>query len=79
MMNVGEMPGVDDSKEMLKYVHHDRQELQMCFDFSLVSLSSDHDHFNPPQKWELKQVKDIITGWSTGLYDGGWWAMYLEK
>jgi glycosidase len=79
MMTVGEMPGTYDSKDILRYVHEDSKQLQMAFDFSLVSLSGDEDEYNLPQKWQLSQFKEIIAHWSEGMYDGGWWAIYLEK
>jgi len=79
MMNVGEAPGTYSTDEMIQYVHEDSQELQMAFDFALVSLSTDESDHEIPQKWQLTQFKEVVAHWSTGMYDGGWWAIYLEN
>ncbi len=98
MMTVGEMPGIYDVQNMLKYVQpgkanldlkprlafltpsrlSERQELQMAFDFALVSLDSGRRRKPDDKGWSLEQFKEVITRWNEGLYDG-WWAIYLEK
>ncbi len=50
----------------------------MAFDFALVNLDSVRSHRDDKKKWQLEEVKEIITRWCEGLYDG-WWAIYLEK
>ena len=73
------MPCTHDAKTVLEYVHKDRNELQMVFEFSLVDLDLSRGESYKPRKWELWELKKIIADWATGLYDGGWAAFYLEK
>ena len=74
-----QMPCTHDAKTVLEYVHKDRNELQMVFEFSLVDLDLSRGESYKPLKWELWELKKIIADWATGLYDGGWAAFYLEK
>lgn len=80
MMNVGEMPNTHTASKVLEYVHKDRNELQMVFDFVLVDLDHETERKTwKPRDWTLSEFKEIVARWATGLYDGGWAAVYMEN
>jgi hypothetical protein len=51
----------------MEYVHKDRKELQMVFEFSLVDLDLSRGETFKPRKWELWELKEIIADWATGV------------
>src|SRR5690606_27628207 len=71
ILTVGEMPGasVEDAK---LYTDPNRKELNMVFTFEHMDLDS-----GPGGKWNfkplrLRDLKENITQWLTGLYGVGW-------
>lgn len=78
IMTVGEMPGVT-VEEAKKYTNLERNELQMVFQFEHMDLDS-----GPGGKWDLKpldlrDLKQSITKWQTGLHGVGWNSLYLNN
>ncbi|MEN2769034.1 glycoside hydrolase family 13 protein [Ornithinibacillus xuwenensis] len=78
ILTVGEMPGasVEDAK---LYTDPSRNELNMVFTFEHMDLDS-----GPNGKWdlkplELKDLKDNITKWQTGLHGVGWNSLYMNN
>jgi oligo-1,6-glucosidase len=78
VLTVGEMPGasVEDAK---LYTDSERNELHMVFTFEHMSLDS-----GPHGKWDLKplQLRDLkenLTKWQTGLHGVGWNSLYLNN
>lgn len=78
LMTVGEF-GEATQDQVMAYVHEDRKELQMGFDFDLVRLNDKPRYGQVPDGYQLSQFKAILAKWNTGMYGGGWWANYLEK
>lgn len=78
--SVGEMPSVDDPKEILKAVGFDRGELNMIFHFEIVNMDSgDRGKFSP-KAWEVSTLKSIVDKWETFMIQNdGWNALYLEN
>ncbi|RSK47846.1 glycoside hydrolase family 13 protein [Bacillus canaveralius] len=78
IMTVGEMPGVTVDEAKL-YTGDDRKELDMVFQFEHVDLDS-----GPNGKWDLRpldlrDLKQSITKWQTGLNGEGWNSLYLNN
>ncbi|OAL36408.1 hypothetical protein AYO20_04304 [Fonsecaea nubica] len=79
--SVGEMPGVEDTKEILKAVGQDRGELAMVFQFDIVGMDVkpggikwDHQDFDP------RNLKHIVSKWqSFMLQNAGWNAVFMEN
>ncbi|CZR62401.1 probable alpha-glucosidase (maltase) [Phialocephala subalpina] len=78
--SVGEMPCVDDPKEILKAVGFGRGELNMIFHFEIVDMDiGDRGKFSPRQ-WKMSTLKDIVNKWQTFMIENdGWNALYLEN
>ncbi|WP_096274374.1 glycoside hydrolase family 13 protein [Paucisalibacillus globulus] len=78
ILTVGEMPGasVEDAK---LYTDPNRKELNMVFTFEHMDLDS-----GPGGKWNfkplrLRDLKENITKWQTGLHGIGWNSLYLNN
>ncbi|KAK0102911.1 hypothetical protein ONS96_005537 [Cadophora gregata f. sp. sojae] len=78
--SVGEMPGVDDPKDILDAVGFDRGELNMIFHFEIVNMDiGDKGKFSP-RKWEMSTLKSIVNKWQHFMIENdGWNALYLEN
>ncbi|EXJ87896.1 trehalose-6-phosphate hydrolase [Capronia coronata CBS 617.96] len=79
--SVGEMPGVFDTREIIKAVGQDRGELAMAFQFEIVNLDHAPGQIKwYPHKFQPKALKHIVAKWqSFMLQNGGWNAVYLEN
>lgn len=78
--SVGEMPEVDDPKEILDAVGFDRGELNMIFHFEIVNMDIGNLGKFSPREWKLSQLKDIVNRWQRFMIDNdGWNALYLEN
>ncbi|MGM0843764.1 MAG: glycoside hydrolase family 13 protein [Bacillota bacterium] len=78
VMTVGEMPGVNPEQARL-YTGKDRDELNMVFQFSHMSLDNGKNG-----KWDLKplylpDLKDNLTHWQTALEEDGWNSLYFNN
>ncbi|TYR76029.1 alpha-glucosidase [Rossellomorea vietnamensis] len=78
VMTVGEMPGVNPEQARL-YTGKDRDELNMVFQFSHMSLDNGKNG-----KWDLKplylpDLKENLTHWQTALEKDGWNSLYFNN
>ncbi|KIL46712.1 oligo-1,6-glucosidase [Jeotgalibacillus alimentarius] len=78
VMTVGEMPGVN-VEQAIEYTDASRDELQMVFQFEHMDLDS-----GPEGKWDLKpldlrDLKESISRWQTGLHGTGWNSLYMNN
>ncbi|WP_421381488.1 glycoside hydrolase family 13 protein [Bacillus salacetis] len=78
IMTVGEMPGVNPDQARL-YTGEDRDELNMVFQFSHMSLDNGKNG-----KWDLKplylpDLKENLTHWQTALEEDGWNSLYFNN
>lgn len=78
IMTVGEMPGVTVEQAKL-YTAEDRRELQMVFQVEHMDVDS-----GPGGKWDLKpwtlrELRDVLHKWQTGLAEEGWNSLYLNN
>lgn len=80
--SVGEMPGVYDTREILKGVGQDRGELAMAFQFEIVNMDVDG---SKGSKWyhrpfQPRELKGIVSKWNTFMIEnGGWNAVFMEN
>ncbi|EXK29275.1 trehalose-6-phosphate hydrolase [Fusarium oxysporum f. sp. melonis 26406] len=78
--SVGEMPAVQDPKEVIKSVGESRGELNMIFNFEIVDMDHGDGGKFSPRKWEMQDLKKIVNKWQTFMYKNkGWNALYLEN
>jgi len=78
VMTVGEGPGI--SKDVgLKYVGHDRGELNMIFHLDHMYLGGgEHGKFDPiPYGWP--EIKKIFQEWDDSMGDSGWISIFLDN
>ncbi|EXJ57538.1 trehalose-6-phosphate hydrolase [Cladophialophora yegresii CBS 114405] len=80
--SVGEMPGVTDTREILKAVGQDRGELAMAFQFDIVTMDIEP---GAGSKWEHRDfepraLKHVVAKWqSFMLENAGWNAVFMEN
>jgi len=78
--SVGEMPGVEDPKDILDAVGYDRGELNMIFHFEIVDMDIGEKGKFSPRKWEMSTLKSIVNKWQHFMIENdGWNALYLEN
>ncbi|KAI1001921.1 Alpha-glucosidase [Podosphaera aphanis] len=78
--SVGEMPHVNDPKEIINAVAFERSELNMIFHFEIVEMDfGDRGKFSPGQ-WKMPILKGIVNKWQKFMLNNdGWNALYLEN
>lgn len=59
--SVGEMPCVDDPKEILNAVAFDRGELNMIFHFEIVEIDIGSRGKFSPKPWQMSTLKSIVS------------------
>ncbi|KAJ4150923.1 hypothetical protein LMH87_011650 [Akanthomyces muscarius] len=78
--SVGEMPCVQDEKELIKAVGADRGELSMIFHFEFMELDHGVDGKFTPREFSLGELRKTVNKWQRIMYDNnGWNALYLEN
>ncbi|KAF5020535.1 hypothetical protein F66182_7434 [Fusarium sp. NRRL 66182] len=78
--SVGEMPAVEDPKEVIKSVGESRGEVNMMFHFEIVDMDHGDEGKFSPREWAMKDLKSIVNKWQTFMYQNqGWNALYLEN
>lgn len=78
-MTVGEMPFVDEEKEILKVVGH-AKELSMIFIFALVNIDSINSDRMTIRDWEPKEIKEMMNRWQRCMIDNdGWNSIFCEN
>ncbi|MGE7603257.1 glycoside hydrolase family 13 protein [Peribacillus sp. NPDC097675] len=78
LITVGEMPGVTP-EEALLYTGKDRNELHMVFQFEHMDVGSGPEGKWNNSKWELSDLKRILSKWQYGLEEGGWNSLYWNN
>jgi len=78
--SVGEMPCVEDPKEIIKVVGSDRGELNMIFQFEIHDMDHGPRGKFSPKQWDMSTLKQIIQKWQKFMIENdGWNALYLEN
>lgn len=78
IMTVGETSGVGP-EEALLYVHENRHEFNMVFQFEHMGIDSGIHGKWGLVPWRLDELKRIMSKWQTELYGKGWNALYLTN
>jgi oligo-1,6-glucosidase len=78
IMTVGEGPGIN-TEVGLKYVGHDRGELNMIFHLDHMFLG--HGEFGKfdPVPYDWSDVKRIFSDWDEAMGDSGWISIFLDN
>ncbi|KIW10526.1 hypothetical protein PV08_11490 [Exophiala spinifera] len=80
--SVGEMPGVSDTKEIIKAVRHDRGELAMVFQFDIVEMDIARDKGSKwfPAPFDPRELKRVTSKWNRFMIEHqGWSALFMEN
>lgn len=78
-ITVGEMPFVDDEKEIIRTVGASAEELRMIFIFDMVGIDNGHWRMTL-QDWKPKDLKRIISKWQNFMIDNdGWNSVFWEN
>ncbi|MBU3182991.1 glycoside hydrolase family 13 protein [Clostridium psychrophilum] len=78
IITVGETPNAN-TKQAMNYVGENRNELNMVFQFEHMDLGNGEDGKWSNGRFELIQLKKIMTKWQKGLEDGGWNSLYWNN
>lgn len=78
LITVGEMPGVNPDEALL-YTGKERGELHMVFQFEHMDLGGGPEGKWANSKWELTDLKRILSKWQVGLQEGGWNSLYWNN
>lgn len=80
VMTVGETPYVSASQLALDYVHPNRRELDMIFQWEHMDIDRVPDSLLKWKQWELPELKRIFSSWQQLMFQhGGWNSLYLEN
>jgi len=78
VMTVGEGPGI--SREVgLKYVGHDRGELNMIFHLDHMFLGHGPKGKFDPVSYGWPEIKEIFKAWDEAMGDSGWISIFLDN
>ena len=79
-MTVGETPYVSAGQQALNYVHPDRKEFSMIFQWEHMDIDRVPDTMLKWKPWKLSEFKEIIRSWQQVMYEnGGWNSVYMEN
>jgi oligo-1,6-glucosidase len=78
VFTVGEMPGVDVEDAVL-YTSENNHEVNMIFQFEHMEIDDCQGSKWNCKPWSLKDLKQIINKWQTGLEGKGWNSLYLNN
>lgn len=79
-MTVGESPRVLNKQQLLAFVGASQKELNMVFEFELAEIDSGMPCWKIPKKWQLTELKNIVSRSQSYLDDSdGWVTNYLEN
>ena len=79
VMTVGEMPGVD-VEQAKQYTGEDGDGLGMIFTFEHMNIDYSGgrwDLHEDYEAWDLRDLKEFVERWQTGLAEEGWNSNYL--
>ncbi|TVY58618.1 Alpha-glucosidase [Lachnellula cervina] len=78
--SVGEMPSVQDPKEILNAVAYDRGELNMIFNFEIVDMDIGDEGKFSRRPWTMSKLKGIVDKWQNFMINNdGWNSLYIEN
>ena len=75
-ITVGETPGVTP-EDAIRYAGFDTNEVNMVFQFELMNVGDGPQGKWTTQRFDLREVKEVITRWQQGLYNKAWNSLYL--
>lgn len=75
-ITVGETPGVTP-EDAVRYAGKDAREVNMVFQFELMNVGDGPQGKWTPKRFDLREVKTVITRWQEGLYNKAWNSLYL--
>lgn len=78
LITVGEMPGVSPDEAQL-FTGKERGELHMVFQFEHMDLGGGPEGKWSNKKWELSDLKRILSKWQIGLEEDGWNSLYWNN
>lgn len=76
IMTVGEGPGINLNNG-IKYVHEDRNELNMVFHFGHMFIHNGPGGKYDPIDIDLPTFKKVFNDWDEHLKEGGWGSIFL--
>lgn len=76
IMTVGEGPGINLNNG-IKYVHEDRNELNMVFHFGHMFIHNGPGGKYDPIDIDLPTFKKVFNDWDQHLKEGGWGSIFL--
>jgi len=78
LITVGETPvvTVDDAK---RYTGFNRNELNMVFQFEHMDIDNDGAEHWTDKRFNLVELKRILSKWQTDLYECGWNSLYWNN
>jgi alpha-glucosidase len=82
VMTVGEMPWMTDPKETRKVVGEGRGELDMIFQFDVITMDfGNNGRYSWPRKqWDLTTLKEAIEKWQVFMFENhGLWSPGKQK
>ena len=78
-ITVGEMPHVNDNKEILRTVGQNEKELNMIFIFDLVDVDNGATRMDV-KKFGAPDIRRIVTRWQKTMIDRcGWNSVFIEN
>lgn len=78
LLTVGETPLVTP-QDANQYASLDGKELSMVFQFELMNVDGGEDNKWTDRRYKVKDFKDIMTRWQTGMYNKGWNSLFLNN
>ena len=75
-ITVGETPGVS-IEDAVRYAGFNTNELHMIFQFELMEVGNGKNGKWTAKRYDLRDVKRIVTRWQEGMYGRAWNSQYL--
>ncbi|WP_410512841.1 alpha-glucosidase [Paenibacillus sp. BR2-3] len=79
IMTVGEADGVPLEEAASLYTDEENGKFNMIFQFDHMNLDSGSGGKWDVVPWKLRDFKDVMAKWQTGLHNKGWNTSYLEN
>ncbi|KAH8690615.1 glycoside hydrolase family 13 protein [Talaromyces proteolyticus] len=80
VMTVGETPYVPATQLALDYVHPDRKEFDMIFQWEHMDIDRVPGSLLKWKPWKLPELKKIFNCWQRLMFEnGGWNSLYMEN
>jgi oligo-1,6-glucosidase len=75
-ITVGETPGVTPG-DAIRYAGFDSNEVNMVFQFELMHIGNGPQAKWTTERYNLLDMKDVVTRWQERLYNKAWNSLYL--